>query len=253
MKEKLRDFGFSEKEAEIYLALNMLGSSRATDIAKHARINRSTAYVVLESLADRGLVSTTEERGVRRYSPMPPEKLIAYLENRASQYTKFATHAKKLIPELKSLQKSKKHEALQPKVQFLEGDKALKTVYEDTLASLETIRAYASVEQAGKAKNNIKTQVIFSDMPGAKAQIATSKEEAQEAFRIPSDRGLSTEINIYDNKIIFISPAEKFVAVVESRDLARALKQAFESARTEAMKKSKSLLWKSPREGRQAA
>jgi sugar-specific transcriptional regulator TrmB len=251
MKDELRNFGFSEKEADIYLALFKLGLSKAADIAKHARINRSTAYVVLESLAERGLINATEERGVRRYSPMPAEDLAGYLESQAKQYKAFAANAKKLVPELKSLQKSAKQGSLQPKVKFLEGDQAVKTVYEDTLASLEAIRTYASIE--GKSKQGAKTHVIFSDTPGAKAKIAESKEEAKEAFHIPSEaKGLSTEINIYDDKIIFVSPTEKFVAVVESRELARALKQAFESARKEASPK-KSLSWKGSDLGKQAA
>jgi len=250
MKEELKKFGFSEKEVEVYLALSAVGLSRATDIAKRAGINRSTAYVVLESLAERGLVSTTEERGVKRYGPMPPEKLAAYLENQAKKYTQFAASAKKLVPELKSLQKAQRKESSQPRVEFFEGDQAIKTVYEDTLASLEAIRAYASVENTGKTKNNARAQVIFSDTLQAKTKIAHSKEEAQEAFRIPSDaHGFSTEINIYDDKIIFISPAEKFAAVVESRELARALKQAFESAQKEAVHMDSTLSLR-PREAR---
>jgi len=249
MKEKLRTFGFSEKEVEIYLALFALGSSRAADIAKHAGINRSTAYVILESLSKRGLIGAIEEHGIRQYSPTPPEKLASYLEDMAKQYAGFSSTAKKLIPELKSLIPKKTKEA-SPKVRLFEGEQAMKTVYEDTLASLESIRAYASVENTGKAKSDVRVQVILPDTPQAKTQIAESKEEAEEAFRVPSGKyGFTSEINIYDDKIIFISPEEKFGLVIESPEFARTLRTAFVSARKEAAHMDKMLTLR-PREAR---
>ncbi len=238
MKEKLREFGFSEKEVAVYLALLELGSSVVSSIAKRAKINRSTTYVILQSLSDRRLIRVAEERGVKVYSSTPPEKLVEHLEGVAKQYANFAGAARKLVPELKSLHAplKEREEASHPKVRLVEGHEGVKTIYEDTLASLETIRAYASVEHAGnKAKKDVKVQVIFPDTPEARTQIAESKEEAEEEFRIPSGKfGFSSEINIYDRKVIFIAPTEKFGLVIESREFADTLKKAFVSARKEA-------------------
>jgi len=239
MKERLREFGFSEKEVAVYVALLELGSSVVSGIAKRAKVNRSTTYVILQSLSDRGLIHTAEERGIKVYSPTPPEKLVGYLEGMAKQYGSFAAAAKKIIPALKSLHKPKKEQVVrQPKIQIFEGEAGVKSIYEDTLSSLENIRAYASVEQAtGKSKKDVKVQVIFPNTPETKTQIAHTKEVAEEAFRVPSGNyGFSSEINIYDNKVIFIAPAEKFGLVIESREFADTLKKAFVSARKEAKK-----------------
>jgi sugar-specific transcriptional regulator TrmB len=54
MKEKLEKLGFSSKEADVYISLLELGSAIVSDVAKKAGINRSTAYVLLESLAKKG-------------------------------------------------------------------------------------------------------------------------------------------------------------------------------------------------------
>ena len=62
LNDILKKSGFSEKEIGVYSALLELGSSVVSDIAKKARVIRSTAYVVLDSLAKRGLVSATERR-----------------------------------------------------------------------------------------------------------------------------------------------------------------------------------------------
>ena len=46
----LKNFGLSEKEAKIYLALLELEAATVFETAKQSGINRSSAYVVLEAL-----------------------------------------------------------------------------------------------------------------------------------------------------------------------------------------------------------
>jgi sugar-specific transcriptional regulator TrmB len=143
IKQKLQELGFSEKEVVVYLALLEMGSAIASDIAKKAKLNRSTTYVILESLEKRGLISVTDRRGATLYNSTPPEQLIQYLEGVAKRYSGLASEAKKLLPELKF---SRRESAPAPRVQLFEGSEGVKTVYEDTLASLEDMRVYASFE-----------------------------------------------------------------------------------------------------------
>src|SRR3989344_5674300 len=103
-KQVLKEFKFSEKEAEVYLVLLEIGSSVVSDIAKKAGINRSTTYVILDSLAKRGLVNTVERRGGKTYTSVPAERLIKDLEKTAEQYAKLAGTAKELLPKIKARQ-----------------------------------------------------------------------------------------------------------------------------------------------------
>ena len=75
LNDKLEKFGLSNKEAKVYLSLLELGTSVVSDVAKKSQINRSTAYVLLESLAKHGLVSISERKNVRLYTPAPPERI----------------------------------------------------------------------------------------------------------------------------------------------------------------------------------
>ena len=50
-EKQLKSLGFSEKEARVYLALLELGPSTTTEIARKSKINRTTGYDILESLA----------------------------------------------------------------------------------------------------------------------------------------------------------------------------------------------------------
>ena len=206
-KEKLQELGFSEKEAGVYLALLELGSSVASDIAKKAGINRSTAYIIIESLLKRGLVTVIERRGVKLYSSTSPDQLIRHLEETAKQYSGLVAAAKKILPDLESVrkaQKEKKEESFRPKVQLFEGKKGIRTVYEDTLSSLESIRVHAS------------------------------KREALKTFPVsPEQFGNLPNISVYGDRIILVSPEEKFAAVVESHELADKLKKILKSSRKE--------------------
>lgn len=243
--EELKKFGLSTKEARVYLSLLELGTSVVSDVAKAADINRSTTYVLLESLANRGLVSISERRSVRLYTPAPPERLVQYLEESVKRYTALVGVAHNLLPELKSMYVGV---GPKPKVQFFEGLEGIKTAYEDTLTSKETIRAYASIENMHKAltdyfpeyyhrraKKNIKIRAIFPDTPEARERIKHNNDEAREAFLVPREQyAFSPEINIYDNKIVFMSLVEKFSLIIESQELADALKKVFELSWEEA-------------------
>lgn len=208
LKEKLKEFGFSDKETNVYLALVELGSSVVSAIAKKAGVNRSTAYVVLDELMKRGLVSITDRRGARLFNVGSSEKLAEHFEQAAKQYANLASIAKKMAPELKSLEKSGKARQPRPKVQLFEGKEGIRTVYGEMLSSLEGMRG--PVLKKGEFKVSPVAGEEFSSTP---------------------------QIAVHGTKIILISPEEKFAAVVESQELADKLKKILASARKETKEK----------------
>jgi sugar-specific transcriptional regulator TrmB len=224
-----------------------LGTAIVSDIAEKSGINRSTTYVLLQSLADRGLVSISEQRNIKLFSVAPPERLIQYMQDSVKKHTELVGLAHNLLPELKSMYVGV---GPKPRVQFFEGLEGLKTAYEDTLTSKEVIRAYASIENMHEAlpdyfpeyyqrrsQRKIAIRAIFPDTPGAQERVKHNKAEAREALLVPSDKyAFSPEINIYDNKIVFMSLAEKFSLIIESQELADALKKVFELSWVEAQR-----------------
>lgn len=245
ISEKLEKFGLSEKESKVYLSLLQLGTSVVSDVAKKAQINRSTTYVLLESLVRHELASISERKNIRLYTPAPPERIIQILEESVKKYIGLVEIAKTILPELKSTYVDVGPKS---KVKFLEGVEGIKTAYENTLTSKETIRAFASIENMHTAipdyfpeyynrrsAKNIHIKAIFPDTPEAQERIKFNEKEAREAYLVPSEHyGFSPEINIYDDKIVFMSLMEKFALMIESAELANALKKAFDLAWMEA-------------------
>lgn len=242
MKQKLRELGFSEKEAEVYLALTEIGSAVASDIARHARIKRSTTYVILDTLIDRGLISVTERKGVRIYNAAPPERLIQYLQDTAKRYVGMADTAKKLLPDLKA---SRKDAAPMPKVQLFEGNRGVKTVYEDTLASLEDIRVHAAfgyvrdTAMPSSKDVGIKMQVVFSSSAKSKGKgVVTKGDLRKQVLASRQGESVSSEISVYDDRIVFISAAEDFAVVIESKELADAMRKTFAASDQKSVEES---------------
>lgn len=242
---KLNVFGLSDKESRVYTALLELGTSIVTDIAQKSGINRSTTYVVLEELARKSLVSISDEKAKRQYTAEPPERLIQLLEEQAKNAAKAVNAARQILPELKSLYTGV---GMKPRVSFYEGTEGLVSVYEDTLTSTETIRAYASIENMHaalgdyfpayyerRAGKGVPIRSIHPDTPEARERVRHDKDEARDSALISHEEyDLSPEINIYDNKLVFMSLREKFGLIIESEELASAMKKIFELSWKEA-------------------
>jgi sugar-specific transcriptional regulator TrmB len=68
-------FGFSEREAKLYLLLLRRGRATARDLTRDSQIDRVLAYRTLDAMRARGLVQITVERP-RRYVALPPRVLF---------------------------------------------------------------------------------------------------------------------------------------------------------------------------------
>src|SRR3989344_5892944 len=244
LKKTLEFIGFSEKEVSVYLALLELGKGTVTQISRKAGINRPTGYHVLDSLALKGLVKISGKEPKQEYVAESPDQIEKMLLEKIENEKKFLSEAKKIIPELKSIHNISDR----PKVLFYEGREGLEKVYEDTLTSHETIRAYANVNEMHEALPNyfpeyykrrtekgIFIRAIFPTNKAGFERAQKDANEARESALVPADKYyFSPEINIYDNKVMIASWKEKLGIIIESAEIAEAMKTSFELAWTEA-------------------
>lgn len=251
IKINLQSFGLSEKEVDVYVALLELGKGSVTKISQKAGINRTTGYDILGSLVNKKLVSVSGKEPKQEYAAEPPTAITEYLKRRISQTEEFIRKAKEIEPELVTLHAIENR----PRVRFYEGNEGLEYAYEDTLTSSETIRAYASVEDVQntlpnyfpeyfkrRAQKNIRIRAIFPRTAAALELIKHNGEEKREALLVPADTfNFSPEINIYDNKIMIADWREKLGIIIESAEIADAMKKIYELAWKEAKRLDKEL------------
>lgn len=134
--EELIRFGLSEKEAKVYLALLELEVATANEIAKASSVNRSSTYVVLESLQKRGLASVSAGGRVQKYVAAHPEQLARMAGHESQKRLEAKADIDRILPELISLHKDTKE---RPKVVIYEGIEGLRNCFEATLKSKEKL------------------------------------------------------------------------------------------------------------------
>lgn len=101
----LQDIGLSEKEATIYIALLSFDKVSIAELSKKAEVKRPTTYVILDSLAKKGLVSEISVEKKTYYMAEPPEKLGLFVERQIHLLEGSRKSLEIIIPKLKDLVK----------------------------------------------------------------------------------------------------------------------------------------------------
>jgi len=249
LQQALTNLGLADKEAKVYLSLLDLGKGTVTQITRSAGLNRTTGYDILAGLVNKGLISVSGKEPKQEYVAESPDKIVTLLTQRAQKTQNQLKQAKKLVPQLKSIHNIKNR----PKIRFYEGKEGLEQVYEDTLTSGEAIRAFATIDDMHKALPDYfpkyykrragKGIAIRAIVPKTKEGIERArhnKAEKRQTALIPAKKFyFSPEINIYDNKVMIASWRENLGIIIESEEIADALKKIYELAWAEARRYDK--------------
>ena len=207
MKEQLLHIGFSEKDADIYLALLKSEKASIADLMKKTQIERRTIYDVLERLIQRGWASYYEENNKKYYQATSPELILKDLQQKNQEF-------EKIIPKLKDL----KEEHNQAKVEILKGVKGLRTIFleiinlHETHYSFGNIAPFISDEKYTPAVNEF---LEYLEGRGIKEKVIYPKGEPVKKIKLgqykPLDKSLipPTPTIIYGNvtaQFIFTDP-----------------------------------------------
>lgn len=130
----LRNFGLSDKETQIYLALIELGPSSVRVVAEKAGINRGTAYDILRELISAGLATYYHKQTKQFFVAEPPEKLLRALEDREEKLASVKKEIKESLPRLQAIFERSGN---RPAVKFYEGEKGMKQILQDVLNAMK--------------------------------------------------------------------------------------------------------------------
>jgi len=240
LPKDLTNLGLKAKEAKIYLSALELGYASVLEIAKKAEINRPTAYVVLESLMKKGLISTFEKGKKRYFTAESPEKFKDLIQNEQIRLKQKEEEIKKIIPELNIMYNLGGEK---PKVRFFEGKEGLRSIRDDIIKSkverLDQIVPLDEVyrvlppsptdhrkDMARKLKN-VPERIIYTSKKG---NFLPHKEGTKSRRYVPIEKfPFSAEINIYCNKLAIATYKGKIIGVIiESQEIANTMKYIFE-------------------------
>lgn len=222
-EEALKEFGLSEKEVKVYIALLRLGTSSVNRIAEKSMLQRTTTYDILKSLTEKGLVSHVVKEKKRYFEAADPNKLLNMLKEKEGKIAE-------IIPGLELIRKSIKEK---PSITLYEGRAGMKTILEDILKTKKDFMCYASKKDLAKffkyyfphfvderVKLGIKAKLILDAEPIAK--------ELTE-FKIINKK-FKTATWIYGNRIAILTLEENEPVgiIIENEEIANTQRIVFE-------------------------
>lgn len=226
----LEKLNFTLNESKVYLTLIKLGPSLAGKIAKEIKLDRSSTYNALNSLINKGIISTIYENQRTIYIPEKPIKIIDYYKEKEEV-------AKNIVSELEKQFSFRKQES---SVKLYRGFKGLKTVFQDILCSCkkgdiycvmategqfgEKMPYYAPLFRKLKEKKRIHTKMLIREGREKKTQGKFS-----EYRKVPSDVTSPATISIYKNKVaIFIWESLPQAILIENEDVSKTFENYFQ-------------------------
>ncbi|MGV8150790.1 MAG: TrmB family transcriptional regulator [Candidatus Woesearchaeota archaeon] len=231
LKSFLNEFGLTNTESAIYLALLDMGKSLAGSIASKARIHRKNTYDALESLTQQGLVTHHIENNRNYYTALSPEKFREIIKEKLSR-------TENILPELLA-----KFNAVKPKssVEVYQGINGIKSFNE---LMLKIKKPIFNIGATGKIFEQLKYSI-----PYYKQKSSTQKINAhfltihaiQENHintlknikgvyvrRLPEKFATNTQIYIFgDYSAIQIWVDEPIAIVIKNRDIAKGFMEYF--------------------------
>jgi sugar-specific transcriptional regulator TrmB len=114
----LKRVGLSDQEAKVYMVSLSLGDATVQEIAHASQIMRTTAYSVIDSLVEKGLICSFDVKGRRLLTAESPNEIVTMLKRKAEKMIWNIGVVETALPELFAVENKKKDK---PRVYFFEG------------------------------------------------------------------------------------------------------------------------------------
>ncbi len=236
IKKQLENLGFSEKEADVYLAVLKLKEATILQLAKITNIKRTTVYHLIDGLAEKGLVNKIIKNDKKYYlAENPKESLNNLLAEKKNIINSISPDLKNIFGQ----------GALIPEIRIYRNISGIKKIFDDILTCEEKLCRYYihsfNIEDllSEKAVDNFVKKRIelgikslslrsFKYKPKREKGVFHAKQLREVKF-LPESAIIKPYICIYDNKVVVISTKEERIGfIVESKEFADAQKAIFD-------------------------
>lgn len=236
MQNILKEAGFTDKEAAVYLTLLSCGSASAYTVAEKADLKPSTSYLTLYNLTRKGLVSTIPRAKKKLFVAKDPREVITYLEERTAR-------AKRALPEMLSLIPT---DAPKLKIQYFQGMKGVQEALDygitHNISTKEIVGFYASGSKVADtymdmsvkfmrtlSKRGVRVRGITPDDATIREIKKLNDTLGHELRTIPlSEYSAQASIEAEDKLVRIILNNDQRALIIEDVELAQMIRQIFE-------------------------
>ncbi len=230
-KDILKELGLTTNEIEVYLKLLSGGSITVNTLAERTGMHRQACYDALDRLLEKGFVSFVIKDGKKHFQSLPPEQLLVYAENLASQIGG-------TIPELKRLASKEKYTT---QVEVYRGKNVVRTVLRDIISMLKETNGEVLIigvlESKFRKYGKAATEKYIQDMQkfGLKEKLLSVEGTEdfipgkQSEYRLlPKEYFNPNPCYIYGNKVVFMVWEDPSYAIsITSEDVSDANRKYF--------------------------
>lgn len=217
IQTRLEELGLSKQEARVYLALLEHGECSASSLAKITSLQRTTAYAILKNLVRQGFVISSIVRRGQVFRAEKPQLLAHYYEKRLRSFVEG-------IPFLETLEKQQIKTA---GLRFIETPSELKRFYQTILreyrgrsyVAMGNSNAWQGIEpeffvefRKERARAKIQTRLLLT--ADSDQTSPTDPTLLREIKFLPKKYTFQSTIDIFDDKILIVSPEQTALAVV---------------------------------------
>jgi HTH-type transcriptional regulator, sugar sensing transcriptional regulator len=237
--------GLSTNELTVYLSLLESGSVPAGALSKKAKFPRSSLYGFLENLTNAGLVTVSEQDGVKIWQANDPESLVNIADEQLNSWMKTKDSLKAILPELQNRQRA---DFCKPKFSYYQGQEQVQQLLKDLLIyrDIETELLWPASEMLNvlgkeflknhniqRIRQNIFIKSIWPQEKTVEIKenifLGVGKEFKREIRLAPKGLDCSMGYWAYKNKVAFVSSRQEcFGFLVESAELREMLKTQFD-------------------------
>lgn len=213
----LQNLGLSDEESRIYLVLLGLGGCVASILAKEVGLKRTTIYPILKKLAAQGIVNVYFRKNKRFYYAEKPAKVAGLFHKKIESF-------ENIIPTLESMDK-KQAEMLG--LRFVETVDELENFYFTILDEYRN-KKYCAIGNANaweslntdffvqyrkdRALHGIHTKLLLTE--DSRKINPTEENLLREWKYLPAQYKFKSTMDIFDDKVLIISPKFSSLAVV---------------------------------------
>lgn len=242
LTNSLIQLGCNEKHVRFYHANLELGIATLLEIAKKARLQRSTAYLIADELVSMDLINEDHKTYKKLFTAAEPDRILQKLEAKYRQIGRNNIALKEALPELRAAHQTT---AIRPRVRTFEGKVGLVAVWKDILSEQQEILLWTNQETErhvfGEAIHDlfimerlakkIPTRVLaVNNLKGVTLQEIDSQNMRQTKL-LTSGTSFTGETYIYGNKIAILDMNKDIFGIItESEQIASSQRAIFEHA-----------------------
>lgn len=227
--QTLLQLGCNEKQVRFYRASLELGSATLMEIAKKARLQRSTAYIVANEMVALELVLEDHSHYKRTYQVIEPDQLLRKLEAKHRQIGRNVITLRETLPELRAAHQTT---TTRPRVRTFESRQGLVAVWKDILSEKQEILLWTNqateslvfgsenhnqfIEE--RLRKQISIRVLAVDNAAGRELLMSDHSSLRSTRLLPPAMQFTSETYIYGNKVAVLDIGKDIFGVITENE-----------------------------------